>query len=119
MKKMSNHEKHIMLWDELARTGGTSKRIAHESVKELKLMAPPSGYCFACEETIIDKIDYVFVDCDKCPITWTRDDDNDCCHYNSPYHCWDCSTTKKSRKKYAAIIRDLPWKDSRKERKGK
>ena len=66
--------------------------------------------CFAC----------YFVDhrrdvpgCDKCPIDWgTAFDPTGLCpceKTGSPYEKWRRSTTAKTRKKYAAIIRDLPW----------
>jgi hypothetical protein len=93
MKKLTNHEKHIMMWDELARTGDREKYFTVVAKKYFT-----ENDCYACEESEWK--------CKNCPIDWKA---TDCLSTHTVYKKWCYALTAKTRKKYAAIIRDLPW----------
>jgi len=96
---MTNHEKHILLWDELARTGRKNKYLTFSGLfpEESAIMS-----CWACEECDAD--------CDVCPIDWGEhlycSDDE----WDGLYDLWSSAKTKNKRKLLAAQIRDLPWR---------
>lgn len=93
MKELSNHEKHIMMWDELARKGG------EKWMTETASLYPSDGDCYACEESMD-------VNCKDCPIDWKA---KSCLDEGTLYDKWINAESLDDRKKYAAIIRDLPW----------
>jgi len=109
---MTNHEGHIKLWNELAKTGSDEKGEAFEAVFGDEITIP-FCHCFACEATL----DYTTHDrnCDLCPIFWRGSrgypESVPCTRPGSPFDTWCCAKTKKERKRLAAIIRDLPWKE--------
>ena len=111
---MTNHEGHIKLWDELARTGGDEKDEAFDTVFNDEIPVP-FCFCFACEASL----DIATHDrnCDLCPISWRGrggprySDSTPCTRLGSPFDAWCSAGTKKERKRLAAIIRDLPWKE--------
>jgi hypothetical protein len=102
---MTNHEKHILLWDKLARTGDNHcvkkdvfyklfpEEIGSESIA-VKL------HCWACQESVCS--------CgDDCPIDWGSEYcDND----GTLYMDWLESDSRDDRKLLASQIRDLPWR---------
>jgi hypothetical protein len=55
--------------------------------------------CFACELCWSNH-----ESCEKCPLSFRCHDDG------SPYKEWDAASTRRTRKKYAAIIRDA-WRE--------
>ena len=67
--------------------------------------------CFACGEAYWrarnDKWRHGII-CYYCPITWGNADK--CTHLGSPYNSYFQATSKSKKKKYAAIIANLPWK---------
>jgi hypothetical protein len=83
------------LWDWLATTGSNLK----SDWPGWKSNAMPRRCCFAC--------DYANNDCNKCPIDWP--DGNTCTFSDSIYVKW-LDGDFESRKEYAAVIRDLPWR---------
>jgi hypothetical protein len=105
---MTNKEGHYKLWDELARTGGRSKRKIFDALFP-ELDTPTFDLqCFACVE---DDKKWANKGCKAeacfyCPIT---NADNTCC--NGFFDEWRLAKTKKERKRLAAIIRDLPWRE--------
>jgi len=107
-----NHEGHIMLWDELAKTGENDKAEAFYRIFDEEEV--PICFCFACE-ACLDGADR---HCENCPISWGVSDETiylnviPCTRPGSPYHAWNEAKTKKERKRLAAIIRDLPWKEA-------
>jgi hypothetical protein len=111
---MNNHEGHIKLWDELARTGGDLDD-KFDLFDELFPDVDDSlvcNACFACIETAKRTTEHNpeadCMDCIFCPIDWG---DKYCDSDKSPYSEWDYSDNPKERKRLAAIIRDLPWKE--------
>jgi hypothetical protein len=105
---MNNHEGHIKLWDELARTGSNNK---HTTFNQLfpELVGQGGGYgssCFACVEDDDRCTSDDDCGCEYCPIT---DDGNTCA--DGFFSEWCRAKTKDERKRLAAIIRDLPWKE--------
>ena len=100
---MTNHEGHIKLWDELARTGNRSKISAFDHVFGEDVPAP-SEYCFACQENDSRRDDDR---CDSCPLT---SKDGELC-LDGLFDAWCDATDPEERKRLAAIIRDLEWKE--------
>jgi hypothetical protein len=94
---MTNHEKHIMMWDELAITGSGDK-----GSTKAHALYPTISACYACAEAKERG------DCDDCPIDWGAEKCDEC---GSPFYEWAFAKTIKTRKKYAAIIRDLVWRE--------
>ena len=92
---------HRWLWAELAETGDRLKEEAafwkfsgyHPSIIESE--------CFACEYTPNEE------NCPGCPFDWKT---TTCTDSGSPFRSWYRSQSRTTRKKYAAIIRDLPLK---------
>jgi hypothetical protein len=101
---MTNHEGHIKLWDELARTGAEDKEEAFVTLFPDIDQADDAyqSRCFACVEAGNS--------CGRCPINWGMDVDG-CCGAGSPYTTWEISTDPEERKRLAPIIRDLEWKE--------
>jgi hypothetical protein len=104
---MTNHEKHIMMWDELAETGSPYKQFTR-----VHICYPSTRTCYACVEANNKRTCYACVEaknnCEYCPIDWGTS----CCEdKGSPYTKWFFAETTKTRKKYAAIIRDLVWRE--------
>jgi hypothetical protein len=95
---MTNHEKHILLWDELARTGSMNKS---GTFYKLFTISRQSGYCWACEDCGCA--------CSLCPIDWGNG--AWCLDEDTLYDQW-CEATEdiEDRKLLAAQIRDLPWR---------
>jgi hypothetical protein len=107
------HDGHIKLWDDLAKSGNKSKSSSSIwkdlTYKHLCTESVIRSLCFCCQFRTID-------DCKKCPIKWSKEDiieDYNSCFYSkdSPYFKWFIARTIKTRKKYAAIIRDMKWKE--------
>jgi hypothetical protein len=127
--RMSNHEKHIILWNWLSRNPDEDKEaffmlyklyFTHEyeqgdsfSFKSCR----PECNCYACKEAIGG--------CEECPIAWFRikrkGERNGCINLLSPYNRWkviglrlkdNCIITVSDlvqRRQLAEQIRDLPW----------
>jgi len=100
---MTNKEGHYKLWNELARTGGGSKIVAFHRVFGVDEPAP-SEYCFACQECNErgDK-----KRCSECPLTPNLD--TSC--LDGLFNAWCDAYDPDERKRLAALIRDLPWKE--------
>ena len=115
---MTNHEGHIKLWNELARTGDKKKFIIFKKLFPNAGRDAAVNACFACAEAKARYKTEPSNYCRRCPITWGKKDSkvkSYFCEYlnDSPFVEWkwggDCSV--KERKRLAAIIRDLPWKE--------
>ncbi len=95
---------HRRMWNWLAETGEKHKCIWPEFKEKNshgKVVKRPLAECFACE--------IVQFDCKICPMDWAPIKYRCKSYAKSPYMKWKYSITTKARKKYAAIIRDLPW----------
>jgi hypothetical protein len=106
MKKSERlHKKHVELYDWCAKTG--KDKFAWPGWEKKANAA--YLFCFACVEAE-RRGGEQDQDC-RCPITWTDDDrkDQPCGQEDSPYNKFKRSENAQDRKKYAAIIRDLPW----------
>lgn len=115
---MTNHECHIKLWDELARTGDKKKFIIFEKLFPNAGRDAAVNACFACAEAKARYKTEPSNYCRRCPITWGEKDSKVKSYFcekldDSPFVEWkredDCSV--KEHKRLAAIIRDLPWKE--------
>jgi len=100
---------HYRLWDELSRTGGSTRswsewdKTDYDRYYQGVLI---TNNCFAC---------YVCnVDCKRCPIDWGIKKSMNCMHFGAPCYRWIFSQNVEEKKKYAAIIRDLPFVKMRK-----
>ena len=96
---MTNHEKHILLWDELARTGATYE----DKGKVFDGLFPKEhaiNNCWLCEEC-----DW---ECYDCPVGWQKPY---CDMTGTIYQDWVDSDDIATRKRLAAQIRDLPWRE--------
>lgn len=102
---MTNHEKHILLWDELARTGvwtGEKPVVFDRLFPNCDANSDAAcNACWACEEC--------GGNCELCPIDWVEE--GDCCDLPSPYKRWKQQSDPDQRKLLAAQIRDLPWRE--------
>jgi hypothetical protein len=118
---MTNHEGHKKLWGELAKTGSGDKvGMFYKLFPDIEDSA--DNRCFACMEVVEKRnlgegmgIDSDY--CKYCPIDWgvkQKFATTICFTSGSPFQKWDDASTTKTRKKYAAIIRDLPWKSVKK-----
>lgn len=111
---------HKQMWGWLAETGKRNKG----DWPEFKEINPPANTCFAC--AYADKVlnekscDWNVSRCQYCPIDWGSNPKQTCfCEgIGSPYLTWWINSIKggspQERKRLAAIIRDLPWKDKSK-----
>jgi hypothetical protein len=98
---------HKELWGWLAKTGDSDKEAWPGWVSYNKVYENNNN-CFAC--ALVNRSGR---NChDMCPVNWTKcyDYGDDCLQDDSPFIKWDIANTEKTRKKYAAIIRDLPWR---------
>jgi hypothetical protein len=98
---MTNKEGHYKLWDELARTGGGNKLTAYRHIFGVNTLVPVD-YCFACQECN-DRGDERH--CTECPLS----PDDPC--LDGLFDEWCDADTPEERKRLAAIIRDLPWRE--------
>jgi hypothetical protein len=115
---MTNHEKHILLWDKLAKTGAGPKE-KDDIFGQLFPDCDPNSSaacnsCWACQEDE-DKADDCTA-CLRCPIEWAAPTDEPligtrCCVKRSPFIIWSHSEDIDQRKRLAAQIRDLPWRE--------
>lgn len=95
---------HKALWGWLAETGAREKDEWPEWKFNKGKVPEVSNDCFACEI----KSESINCNPNRCPIDWGYDS---CLEEDSPYLKWGkVPSTVKTRKKYAAIIRDLPWR---------
>ena len=99
---------HKRMWNWLAKTGSKTKFAWPEfyilNPKNGRVIQFPDNDCFACELNQDN--------CRFCPIDWNGKGE-DCYSPNSPYLKWENAKTIKTRKKYAAIIRDMLWERKR------
>ena len=106
--KRTNEQLHRALWRWLAETGKYKWEWPEWESNGGKI-GDVDEYCFACYERNVD------IGCkDLCPIKWPylkykRGDE--CMQESSPYTAWCNAGTPCIRKKYAAIIAELPWKN--------
>lgn len=111
---MTNHEGHIKLWDELARTGSRDKEDTFERLfPEIGFCEASDTCCFACQE-LYDRYGEER-DCKDCPIVWGNSSDmksNKIC-IREEYGKWIFTDDPDDRKRLAAIIRDLPWREKK------
>lgn len=108
MDNRTNEELHRALWRWLAETGSGNKEDWPEW-KHNGGMYVACASCFACQEA-----NHICGGCclpkdNHCPIKWGKAGRG--CHANgSPLVSWFLSN-KDTRKKYAAIIAELPWRE--------
>jgi hypothetical protein len=105
---MTNHEKHIKLWDELAKTGRDDKDVVFYALFPDAPDVARRYSCFACQESC-DRNGGVVCCEEKCPIQWANPEG--CFEKDSEFGQWQEATTPDERKRLAAIIRDLKWKE--------
>lgn len=107
--KRTNEELHRALWRWLAETGSKWKREWPEWKHNGGLVEEVKCLCFAC---------YAMTECDdefkRCPIRWAVE--GNCNYGKSEYKQWNClmgddSGDVDERKRIAAIIAELPWKE--------
>jgi len=104
---MTNHEGHIKLWDALAKTGSDNKETTFDTLFPDAPDIARTYACFACQESS-DRDDSV--DCaEMCPVQWAGP--KGCYQSDSEFGQWDRAKTPTERKRLAAIIRDLPWRE--------
>jgi len=100
---------HRRMWEWLAKTGVDKKTNWVEfhipNPKNGRKIIFVSNGCFACKVALRNN-------CRLCPINWDGNGGG-CCSIRSPYQKWEHAQTAKTRKKYAAIIRDMPWEKKR------
>lgn len=92
---MNNHDKHIMLWNELALTGSRQKY-------DTSVAKQYNKACFACSEALEKNLT-----CKECPVDWNAES---CSEATTLYTKWINETSEVERRKLAAQIRDLPWR---------
>ena len=95
------HERHIILWDWCAKHPTKEKDDCPMWEENGGEWEENENACFACE--VCDQAD---LSCTHCPIDWGVES---CCTTGSPYLKWADSESMKTRKKYAALIRDAKW----------
>ena len=110
---MTNHEAHKLLWGSLAKSGSLDKDGTFQKLfpdQDIESAAYQSA-CFACQEAEDrNKAVRGFAECDCCPVEWSSGDCN-CMTEGSEYLDWAKAKSAKERKRCAAKIRDLPWKE--------
>lgn len=106
-------EGHKYLWSYLADNGDLDK-------PDLVALEVTNG-CYACQFSILLAEQYGIENkyynpvCSLCPVLWKHFDpsvgteDYQCEDFLAPYHLWRNSLSTDLRKKYATIIKDLPW----------
>ena len=94
-------EGHRALWDWLAKTGAGDKL---EWPGWADYVGEAYNNCFACE--------LIVACCPPCPIKWP---DEFCVNGDDTglFDQWELATDTETRKKLAAHIRDLPWKEKK------
>jgi hypothetical protein len=108
---MTNHEGHIKLWDELARTGSDDKYGTYDRLfPNNGTTEADAAACFACQEVSDrQKKGKKTRSCIKmCPIQWKG---KGCLGFGAEYKRWTLCDDPEERKHLAAIIRDLPWRE--------
>jgi len=103
----TNEELHRELWGWLAETGTRYKR-EWPGWKSCGGYDNVCGGCFACKEGMMHSKTFGSLCC-HCPID--AGTVPLCGKDESLYTKWNRSKTIEDRKKYAAIIRDLPWRN--------
>ncbi len=113
------------MWTFLAETGKTKSEWpewdATEGGPDWEGQAYDSTYrgieilhsCFCCAVVVARLHQSIIINCSYCPKQWVRGKANynaPCEGKGSPYKRWGDARTVKTRKKWAAIIRDLPWR---------
>jgi hypothetical protein len=104
-----NHERHVKLWDELAKTGGQEedKKFICEKLFP-NLNTDSFAYCFACkvDDWEMDA-NYSYTHCNSCPLEWPNG--RKCESSGGLFGKWRKAKSKQKRQQLAAQIRDLPW----------
>jgi hypothetical protein len=106
-------ELHYQLWDWLYQTGCNEKEEWPEWEENGGKIRGVEAYCFVCEMTKT---------CETCPVDWVLT--KRCCEAewagdkSGYFTLWCTALSTKLRKKYAKIIRDLPWKHEQNKTKG-
>ena len=103
---------HKELWGWLAETGTKEKSGWPEWKSNGGPVEDVSFHCFCC-----NYVEHSYEPgrqrdmCGYCPVVWVDGSPSGgvCSEGKSPYIRWNGAETPKTRKKYAAIIRDLPW----------
>ena len=105
---MTNHEKHIAMWNRLAETGGDDKG---KVIDALFKGEAPLCDCYACE-SVKYKVGarQWYADCEKCPVEWSKHESYRCTESGTLYSLWCEEFSPNTRKLLAAQIRDLPWR---------
>jgi hypothetical protein len=110
-----NHERHVKLWDELARTGATFHEKYNICEKLFPTVDTYGTGCFACKVVVWEAAaNGEDCSCSNCPIVWPNMA-KDCCAFYEIKCCafyeikWCRELDIDKRKKIAAQIRDLPW----------
>ena len=96
------HGRHIELWDWCYHHPSKAKASCPKWKDNGGEWEANDWECFACEV-----IDSGGSSCRACPVDWGED--CLCCSKNSPFNKWDDSQSPKTRKKYAALVRDAVW----------
>jgi len=94
---------HRMLWAELAERGCRKGEVDFWNLHKINRW-DVSDFCFACEYN---------TGCYRCIFDWGTDEEGepvDCEDEGTPYKNWVYEKNIEDRKKYAALIRDLPLK---------
>jgi hypothetical protein len=107
---------HVKLWDFLAQPKNAFCLKGDFFPPGMKDF--PSNECYACEYAGISEEGWDdFSKCEHCPVQWPEGtlkkytcSDGACTHRKNPFTRWCDARTRKTRIKYAKIIRDLPWK---------
>jgi len=96
---------HRMLWAEVTEDELNDKRSANFWHQQKITPHELVQSCFPCDlaKQLGSKSK---PDCHRCIFAFKPD----CFAWNSLYHSWLDSTTTKTRRKYAALIRDIPLK---------
>lgn len=106
---MTNHEKHILLWDELAKMG-VSLNVKDDVFARLfpdcdKDSDAACNSCWACQED--EELRGDGPTCRHCPIDWGE---KQCSDEGTLFNAWSTSEDPEQRKLLASQIRDLPWR---------
>ena len=100
LTKKKTIEYHREMWNWLAETGEKYKH----HWPGFEKMGWTTSYCFLCEYAETHTKHY----CNQtCILIWPPDDQG-CDEGKDPYSHWDRAKTKRTRKKYAKIISELP-----------
>lgn len=109
-KKLSNHDKHVLMWDWLAKNPHCDKKDAIDALPQLKGDTPINN-CYACQQSS----EGYGSNCKKCPIIQWRGQaahSGRCEGSQSPYCYWKHAENDISVKSHtAAEIRDMEWQE--------